>query len=154
MRVARLTLSLSGLLVVFAAAMSFVTYGVYVDIWWWSVVGVGVVAAFAALGGLLVPRSLVRLTGARQRTARAVLGVFGSLYASAFFIMALITWTLGSRTPALHASNGYQVLGLLIFLGLIGIGIMGPVAAVGGLLWVTNRPGGETGRPQGSGHGA
>jgi hypothetical protein len=126
--VGRLYSSLFVLLLVFSAAMSFVTLGVYVSQWWWSVIGVAILLAFVALGGLLVPPAQKAVAPADRATASAALQVFGAVCACEFFIMAIVTWVVGNRT--LFDNNAYQALGLVLFLGLVGIGIQGVLFTV------------------------
>lgn len=133
----RLYNSLFVLLLVFSTAMSFVTLGVYASQWWWSVIGVGVLVVFAALGGLLVPPAQKALVPAQRKTASAALQAFGAVCGLEFFIMAIVSWTIGNRT--LYANNAYQALGLLLFLGLLGIGIGGAIGATARFVYVRDR---------------
>jgi hypothetical protein len=133
----RLYNSLFVLVVVFSAAMSFVALGVYASQWWWSVIGIGILVMFAALGGLLVPPAQKALTGGDRKTAAAALQAFGGVCAAELFTMGLVTWAIGNRT--LSGNNAYQALGLLIFLGLIGVGVQGALGAVGRFLYVRQR---------------
>lgn len=137
MAVGRLYNSLFALLLVFSAAMSFVTLGVYASEWWWSVVGVALLVVFAALGGLLVPPARKAIGPHRRRTAAAALQAFGSLLGAELFTMALICWTIGNRT--LDQNNAYQALGLVIFLGLLGVGVQGALAMIGYFVYTRNR---------------
>jgi hypothetical protein len=128
----RLAGVLFALLLVFATAMSFIAYGVYVLVWEWSLLGVAILAIFAILGGLLVPASLTAQTEAAKKAEMAALQLFGALCALLFLVMATVTWALGNRTYA--DNNAYQVLGLLIFLALIGVGIPGAAITAGRLM--------------------
>jgi hypothetical protein len=132
----RLYNSLFVLLLVFSGAMSFITLGVYASQWWWSLVGVGILLAFVALGGLLVPPAQKALPSQHRKSASAALQAFGAVCAAEFLTMALVCWAIGNRT--LNANNAYQTLGLLIFLGLIGVGVQGALGAVGRFLYVRN----------------
>lgn len=132
----RLYNSLFVLLLLFSAAMSFVTLGVYVSQWWWSVIGVAILLAVVALGGLLVPPAQKAVAPADKASASAALQVFGALCACEFFIMAQVSWVVGNRT--LSDNNAYQALGLLIFLGLIGVGIQGVLFTAARLVYVRN----------------
>jgi hypothetical protein len=123
---------LSILLVVFCASMSFIAAGVYNSEWWVSVIGVGILFLFLALGGLLVPSTRKAVPQRDTKTAMAAMGAFGGLLALAFFIMAMVCWVVGNRT--LYMNNAYQALGLVIFLGLAGVGIQG---ALGGIVMFT-----------------
>ncbi|MGO9456037.1 MAG: hypothetical protein ACLP62_03165 [Acidimicrobiales bacterium] len=120
------------LLVVFSAAMSLITAGVYVSVWWLSVLGVGILVLFVALGGMLVPPARKAVADRDTKTAMAAMGAFGGLLALEFFIMATVCWVVGNRT--LYLNNAYQALGLLIFLGLASVGIGG---ALGGVVMFT-----------------
>jgi hypothetical protein len=134
--VGRLYNSLFVLLLVFSAAMSFVTLGVYVSQWWWSVIGVAILLVFVALGGLLVPSAQKALAPADRATGSAALQVLGAVCACEFFIMAIVTWVVGNKT--LFDNNAYQALGLLLFLGLIGIGIQGVLFTLARFVYVRN----------------
>lgn len=133
----RLYNSLLVLLVVFSAAMSFVALGVYASQWWWSVVGIGILLVFAALGGLLVPPARKALAPEQRKTASAALQAFGALCGAEFFVMAIVSWCIGNRT--LYDNNAYQALGLVLFLGLVGIGIQGAIGAAARFVYVRNR---------------
>ncbi|HUA95783.1 MAG TPA: hypothetical protein VMB82_09675 [Acidimicrobiales bacterium] len=132
----RLYNSLFVLLLVFSAAMSFVTLGVYVSQWWWSVIGVAILLVFVALGGLLVPSAQKAVAPADRATASAAVQVLGAVCACEFFIMAIVTWVVGNKT--LFDNNAYQALGLLLFLGLIGIGIQGVLFTLARFVYVRN----------------
>lgn len=133
----RLYASLTVLVLLFSAAMSFITLGVHQYQWWWSVVGVGILLVFVAAGGVLVPRARRAVPERDAKTAAALLQAFGALLATEFFIMALITWAIGNRS--LSDNNAYQTLGLLIFLGLLGLGAQGLVATTARFVYVRNR---------------
>jgi len=133
----RLYGSLFVLVLFFSAAMSFVTLGVHASQWWWSVIGVGILLVFAVLGGLLVPASRRAVAAADEKTAAALLQAFGALCVTEFLTMGLITWAIGNRS--LSGNNAYQVLGLLIFLGLLGLGAQGVVATVSRFVYIRNR---------------
>lgn len=134
---AKLYVSLIGLTLVFACAMSFATLAVYDDAWWPGIVaGVLTLAVLAGAGGVIT-RSLATLAGGYRKTARAAAALFGSLCGLQFFVMALITWILGKR--AVGPNTAYLTLGLLIFLGLLGVGIQGALAMIGWFAYVRNR---------------
>ena len=120
-----------------ACSMSFVTLAVYDDQWYWGAVGGVLFLLFVALAGTIVPRTMRSLSGGRLRTARAALQLLGSVCGLELFIMALVTWALGRRHLA--PSNAYEVLGLLIFLGLAGVGIQGVLAMTAYFVDVRNR---------------
>jgi hypothetical protein len=132
----RLYGSLFLLFVVFSAAMSFIADGVYAGLWWVSVVGVGILVLFAGLGGLLVPPARQALGPAEKKEGGALMGAFGALLAAEFFSMALLSWVIGNRS--LGANNAYQALGLVIFLGLVGVGVQGALGAIGWFVFVRN----------------
>jgi len=128
-----LAVRLTVLGLVFAASMSFISLGVYNLQWGWAVLGVGILVAFVALGGLLVPPARAAIPDEDKDTANWLLQFFGATCATLFLVMAMVSWVVGNRT--LSSNNWYQVLGLLIFLGLAGLGIMG-MAATGFMLAV------------------
>lgn len=140
----RLYNSLFILLLVFSAAMSFLTLGVYASQWWWSVAGVGILLVFAGLGGVLVPPARKALAPAQAKSASAALQAFGAVCGLEFFIMAIVTWAIGNRT--LYANNAYQALGLVLFLGLVGVGIQGAIGASARFVHVRNRGRVESGQ--------
>lgn len=132
-----LYVSLLGMTLLFACAMSFATLAVYEDTWWPGAVAVGVLLVFAAIGGATIPGPLRSLAGGYRSTARAAVVMFSSWWGLAFFIMALVTWILGKR--AVGDNNAYLTLGLLIFLGFVGMGIQGALAMTGWFFHVRNR---------------
>lgn len=132
----RLYTALAVLVLVFSTAMSFITLGVHSLTWWWSVIGVGILVVFLALGGLLVPPARKRVLPADKKAANAVMQLFGAFLTTEFLTMALICWCLGNRT--LNGNNAYETLGLLIFLGLLGIGAQGVVVTFARWLYFRN----------------
>jgi hypothetical protein len=134
--VGKLYASLAVLVVVFSAAMSFITLGVHGLTWWWSVIGVGILVVFLALGGLLVPSARKGVAEEDTKTANAVMQLFGAFLTTEFLVMALICWCIGNRS--LNGNNAYQVLGLLIFLALLGAGAQGVVVTVARWLYFRN----------------
>ncbi len=128
--------ALAVLVLVFSAAMSFVTLGVHSLTWWWSVIGVGILVVFAGLGGLLVPSARKGIEEADKKTANAIMQLFGAFLTTEFLVMALICWCLGNRT--LNGNNAYQTLGLLIFLALLGAGAQGVVVTFARWLYFRN----------------
>ncbi|MDA8311768.1 MAG: hypothetical protein M0Z46_14380 [Actinomycetota bacterium] len=132
----KLYLTLIGMTLVFACAMSFATLAVYVDAWWPGVVAAGVVAVFLAIGGAVIPGSLRSLSGGYARTARAAVIAASSWWGLELFVMALITWILGKRSVG--PNNAYLTLGLLIFLGFVGLGIQGFLATTAWFVHVRN----------------
>jgi len=132
-----LYLTLIGLTLVFACAMSFATLAVYTDTWWPGVVAGGVMLVFLAIGGAVIPGPLRSLSGGQRRTARTAVVMFSSWWGLEFFIMALVTWILGEQS--VRANNAYLTLGLLIFLGLAGMGIQGVIAMTAWFVHVRNQ---------------
>ena len=132
-----LYLTLIGLTLVFACSMSFAVLGVYTDTWWPAVVAGGVLVAFLVIGGAVIPGPLRSLSGGYRRTARAAVIMFSSWWGLEFFMMALITWILGKRVVG--PNNAYLTLGLLIFLGLVGMGILGVIAMTAWFVHVRNQ---------------
>jgi hypothetical protein len=132
----RLYAVLTLLLVVFCASMSFIAAGVYNSQWWVSVIGVGILVLFFVLGPV-IPRTQKAVPPRDAKTAKAALGAFGALLGLAFFTMAMVCWVVGNRT--LYLNNAYQVLGLLIFLGLAGVGIQGALGAIFMFTYVRHR---------------
>ena len=107
------------LVLVFATSMSFLTFGAYSADWVWAAVGAGILLVFVALGGLLVPPSRRQIALRWQPSVSALLQCFGALCTTLFLTGALVSWIMGNRT--LSSNNAYEVLGLLIFLGLLGV---------------------------------
>lgn len=134
---AKLYASLIGLTLVFACAMCFATLAVYDDAWWPGAVAGAVLLVFVAASGAVIPGSLRTLSGGYRRTARAAVVAASSLWGLEFFVMALVTWTLGKR--AVGDNNAYLTLGLLVFLGLAGLGIQGALAMTAWFVHVRNR---------------
>lgn len=132
----RLYVTLFALLLVFSTAMSLVADGVYSLTWGPAIAGIVVLFVFAGLGGLVVPPARRTETAGQKKTATAALQAFGALCGAEFFTMALVSWIIGNRT--LYLNNAYQALGLVIFLGLLGVGVQGGIAAVGWFLYVRN----------------
>ena len=131
-----LYLTLIGLTLVFACAMCFATLAVYTDSWWPGVVAGGILLVFLAIGGAVIPGPLRSLHGGYRRTARTAVVAASSWWGLEFFVMALVTWTLGRR--AVGQNNAYLTLGLLIFLGLAGMGIQGVLAMTAWFVHVRN----------------
>jgi hypothetical protein len=123
--------------VLFSAAMSFVTYGVYESQWWWSVCGIGLLVVFVAAGGFLVPSATRALSDGDAPSGNALLQAFGAFCVTELFTMGLVSWCIGNRSFA--GNNAYQALGLVIFLGLLGVGAQGVVATLARFIYVRNR---------------
>ena len=128
--------TLIGLTVVFACAMCFATLAVHTDIWWPGVVAGAILVVFLAIGGVVIPGPLRSLTGGYRRTARTAVVAASSWWGLEFFIMAMITWIIGKRSVG--PNNAYLTLGLLIFLGLVGMGIQGVLAMTAWFVHVRN----------------
>lgn len=124
----RLYGSLMVLGLIFSVAISFLTASMHTLDWVWAVVGGGVGAIFLAAGGLLVPRARQAVPAGWEKVSGALLQFFGAFCAAEVLTMALIGWVVGNRTY--HQSVGYEVLGLLIFLALLGIGIQGLIGTL------------------------
>ena len=131
-----LYLTLIGMTLLFACAMSFATLAVYTDTWWPGVVAGVLLVVFLALGPV-APASMRSLSDPYRRTGRSALIAAGSWWGLLFFVMALITWILGKRSVG--SNDAYLTLGLLIFLGLVGVGIQGAIATTAWFVHVRNR---------------
>jgi hypothetical protein len=132
----RLSIRLFVLFLVFSAFVSLVPYGLYSGSWGWSIVGAGILLAFIVLGGLLVPPVQKTMSSDEKKIASALLQSFGAFCGLEFLIMALLLWIYGNRSYA--DSNGYLTVGLLIFLALLGVGIMGALGAFVRFFYVYN----------------
>ena len=131
-----LYLTLIGLTLVFACAMCFATLAVYEDAWWPGVVAGGILLVFLAIGGAVIPGPLRALSGGHRRTARTAVVAASSWWGLEFFIMALVSWALGRRSVG--PNNAYLTLGLLIFLGFVGMGVQGVLAMSAWFVHVRN----------------
>ena len=127
---------LTALVLVFAVSMTFATWSVHALSWWQGVVA-GIAFLVFLAGAAVLPGPLRALSGARLKVAKVLLQAFGSVCGLLFFTMALVTWILGKRSVG--SNNAYQVLGLLIFLGLLGVGAQGAVFMLGRFVFVRNR---------------
>ena len=121
----------------FSVTISLLTAGIYTLDWVWAAVGGGTGAIFLAAGGALVPPARKAVPGGWEKIASALLQFFGAFCTAEVLIMALIGWVVGNRSY--HGSLGYQVLGLLIFLGLLGIGVQGLLGTLGRFLYLRYR---------------
>jgi len=122
---------------IFSVAVALLTAGIYTLDWVWAAVGGGVGVVFLAVGGLLVPPARKAVPGAWEKMAGALLQFFGAFCTAEVMIMALIGWVVGNRSY--NQSLGYQVLGILIFLGLLGIGVQGLIGTFVRFLYVRYR---------------
>lgn len=132
----KLYLGLTGLTIVFACSMCFGALAVYDDAWWPGVVAAALFVVFLAAAGA-IPRALKSMTDGYHRAGRAAAIMFSSWWGLAFFIMAMVTWSLGKRSVG--GNDAYLTLGLLIFLGLLGAGIQGAIAMTGWFVHVRNQ---------------
>jgi MFS family permease len=108
-------------------SMSFFALSAYEGEWVWALFGVGFGIIFLASGGLM-DQARKRLPVADKRQGFWLLQFFGTTFTTEFFVAALIAWIMGNRT--LSAEPGYQVLGLIIFLLLLGVGAQGMMATM------------------------
>ncbi len=131
-----LYLTLFGMTLLFAGAMSFASLSVYTGTWWPGAVAGGLLVVFLA-AGRAIPAAMRALSDAYRRTARAAVIMSSSWWGLAFFVMALVTWILGKRSVG--PNNAYLTLGLLIFLGLVGMGIQGAIATTAWFVHVRNQ---------------
>ncbi len=131
-----LYVTLIGLTVIFACAMCFATLAVHTDIWWPGVVAGAILVVFLAIAGAVIPGPLRSLSGGYRRTARTAVVAASSWWGLELFIMAMITWIIGRRSVG--PNNAYLTLGLLIFLGLVGMGIQGVLAMTAWFVHVRN----------------
>jgi hypothetical protein len=133
---ARLYASVTVLIIVFSTALGFFAAAAW-DSWWvWAVVGAGVLLVFLALGGRLVPSARRSLAPRDASSGSALMQAFGAFCTLEVLILGLVLWVWGNRTHM--ANNAYQVLGLLIFLALIGIGAPGAIVTFVRFLYVRN----------------
>lgn len=122
---------------IFSVAVSFLTAAMHTLDWVWAVVGVAVGIVFLATGGLLVPPARKAVPAGWDKTAGALLQFFGAFCTAEVLVMALIGWVVGNRSYG-H-SVAYGVLGLLIFLALLGIGIQGMLGTLLRFLYLRNQ---------------
>lgn len=132
----RLVSRLFVLLVLLSLALALGATGVY-GTWWYGVIGAGIFAVFLMGAAGLIPSAMSRLREDQRRTGSALLQAFGALCVLEVLIMGLVVWAYGNRS--LSGNNAYEVLGLLIFLGLIGVGIQGAIATAARFAYVRNQ---------------
>ena len=132
----RLALRLFFLLVLFSAALAFGATGVYAE-WWYGLIGAGIFVVFLGLAPLLINSAMARLPEVDRKGGAALLQAFGALCGLEVLVMGLVTWCYGNRS--LSDNNAYQALGLIIFLALLGIGIMGAIGALARFAYVHNQ---------------
>lgn len=121
----RLYGSLLVLGLVFSTAVSFFALSLHTLDWVWAVVGAGIGVVFLALGGLLVPSARRQVPPRYQKAANWLLQFFGAFCLTEVLVMGLLGWVVGNRSYS--GNNAYEVLGLLIFLALLGGGVQGMV---------------------------
>lgn len=124
------------LLLVFTVSMALGAWSVYARMWEPGAAA-GVVFLVFLAGAGVIPGPLRALSGPRHRTGKALVQAFASVCGLEFFTMALVTWILGKR--AIPHNNAYDTLGLLIFLGLLGVGAQGSIAMIFRFVYVRNR---------------
>lgn len=122
----RLYGAVASLILVWSISMSFFALSAYLGDWVWAVVGAGFFFVFVALGGLLIPPARAAVPEADRKTAFWFLQFLGAFVTMELLIAALFAWIMGNRTHS--ASTAYQVLGLLIFLAMLGLGVQGVLA--------------------------
>lgn len=118
---------LGAMLAAFSASMALFAASAYEGLWILAVFGALAGLVFVALGPLLSPaRRKVPFPDKRQATW--LLQFFGATITTELLTAALLAWIMGNRT--LSHTSGYEVLGLLIFLGLLGAGAQGMLATL------------------------
>jgi hypothetical protein len=122
---------------IFSVAVALLTAGIYTLDWVWAAVGGIVGIVFLGLGGLLVPPARKAVPDGWEKMAGALLQFFGAFCTAEVMIMAIIGWVVGNRSY--NQSLGYEVLGILLFLGLVGIGIQGLIGTFIRFLYVRYR---------------
>ncbi len=122
---------------IFSVTVALLTAAMHNLDWVWAVVGGGVGVVFLATGGLLVPPARKAVPSGWEKAASALLQFFGAFCTAEVLIMALIGWVVGNRSY--EHSVAYGVLGLLIFLGLLGIGVQGLLGTLVRFLYLRNQ---------------
>lgn len=123
--------------IVLTGSLALASWSVYAVAWPQGAAAAVVFLIFVAGTGAVIPGTLRSLSGPRLKTARALVQAFGAWSTGEILTMALVTWILGKRY--VPHDNAYDTLGLLIFLGLMGVGAMGAIGAVFRFLAVRNR---------------
>ncbi|HEY3942868.1 MAG TPA: hypothetical protein VGL60_10315 [Acidimicrobiales bacterium] len=113
-------------LLAFSAAIGLMSAGIFGSDWIPLVVGAALLVVTLAIAGLLVRDGRRGLDPDETKVANSLLAAFGAFCTLEVLTMGLVLWAWGNRS--LHANNWYQVLGLLIFLALVGIGVQGALA--------------------------
>jgi hypothetical protein len=134
--VLRLALRLLFLLLLFSTALAFGATGVFSD-WWYGVIGAGIFVLFLGLAPLLINSASARLPEVDRKSGAALLQAFGALCVLELLVMGVVTWAYGNRT--LSDNNAYQALGLIIFLAMLGVGIMGAIGTLARFAYVHNQ---------------
>ncbi len=132
----RLAFRLLFLLLLFSAALAFAATGVFGE-WWYGLIGAGIFVVFLGLAPLLINSATARLSEVDRKSGAALVQAFGALCGLELLVMGLVTWAYGNRS--LSGNNAYQALGLIIFLALLGIGIMGAIGALARFAYVHNQ---------------
>lgn len=132
----RLYQATATIILLFSVAMSLSTLAVYDMDWVYAAVAGGVLVVVAAIGPIF-PSSMKSMDAHHKKAAGALLQVVGSLCGAEFFVMAVVTWALGKRHIA--PNTAYDILGIVLLLGLIGVGIQGALAMIARFAYVHNR---------------
>jgi hypothetical protein len=111
---------------VFSASMALFGAAVHQGSWWFALFGVVVGVVFLGLGGLLVPAARKGVPEVDKGQEKWILQFFGAFCMTEVLIVALLAWVQGNQTRS--SSTAYQILGLLIFLALLGAGVQGMAA--------------------------
>jgi len=116
----RLYAAITTLVIVWSISMGLFAVSAYEDDWTWAIGGAAALVAFAGLGGLLMPAARSKAAKEDKRGTFWLTQFFGASVTTELLLAALVAWIMGNRTHG--AGNAYQTLGLLIFLGLLGVG--------------------------------
>jgi hypothetical protein len=114
----RLYAAIAVLVPVWSVSMAFFAASAYNDNWTLSIVGLVALVVFFGLGGLLMPTAQRAATTEDRKGAFWLVQFFGAVVTTELLLAALLAWIAGNRTH--QGSNAYQVLGLIIFLALLG----------------------------------
>ncbi len=125
------------MILLFSVSMSFATLAVYDLDWIYGVVAGACFVLFAAGMGASFPPAMKCMEAPEKKTASALMQVVGSFCGAEFFTMGMISW---ARAKHLIAHNTlYTVLGVLLFLGLVGVGIQGALAMAARFVFIRNK---------------
>lgn len=118
----------AALVLVWSVSMSFFALSAYSADWVWGVVGGGVLVVFLAAGGALIPPARRDVPEKDRKVSFWFMQFFGAFITAELLTAALIAWIMGNRS---HVDNtGYQVLGIFVFLGFLGLGLQGALATL------------------------